>query len=249
MSVALRWGQTPRECNDLSTVKLGEPRIQVDSCPSTQELLNPAMPEGALAVADVQTAGRGRLGRTWEAPRGEALLASVLLKPPAARPLPQLALVAGVAVADALELLTGLAVQIKWPNDVMLRRTKVAGILAETREGAVVLGIGVNLNQTQDRLPERAGSLRTATGQEWSRDEVLGAVLAELGSRYEQWVGGGLDAVYEGLGARDFLRGRRVTVDGTSGTAELIDRDGRLRIAVEHGRSVAVESGEVVYER
>jgi BirA family biotin operon repressor/biotin-[acetyl-CoA-carboxylase] ligase len=228
---------------------LGEPRIHVDSCNSTQELLDPSMEEGAVATADFQTSGRGRLGRSWEAPPGEALLASVLLKPPVTRPLPQLALVAGVAVADALERLTGLAVQIKWPNDVMLRRTKVAGILAEARDGAVVLGMGVNLNQTRDRLPERAGSLRTETGVEWSRDDVLNAVLADLARRYEQWIGGGLDAVYDGLGSRDFLRGRRVTVDGTSGTAELIDRDGRLRISIEHGESVVVESGEVVYER
>jgi BirA family biotin operon repressor/biotin-[acetyl-CoA-carboxylase] ligase len=230
-------------------VTLGEQRIHVDSCASTQELLDPTMVEGTVAVADFQTSGRGRLGRSWEAPPGEALLASVLLKPPVDWPLPQLALVAGVAVADALERLTGLAVQIKWPNDVMLRRTKVAGILAEARDGAVALGIGVNLNQTRDRLPERAGSLRTETGLEWDRGEVLEAVLADLGLRYDQWRAGGLDAVYEGLGARDFLRGRQVSVEGTSGVAELIDRDGRLRIAVGHGESVTVESGEVAYER
>jgi BirA family transcriptional regulator, biotin operon repressor / biotin---[acetyl-CoA-carboxylase] ligase len=230
-------------------VTLGEQRIHVDSCASTQELLDPTMVEGTVAIADFQTSGRGRLGRSWEAPPGEALLASILLKPLVDRPLPQLALVAGVAVADALERLTGLAVQIKWPNDVMLRRTKVAGILAEARDGAVALGIGVNLNQTRDRLPERAGSLRTETGLEWDRGEVLEAVLSDLGLRYDQWRAGGLDAVYEGLGARDFLRGRQVSVEGTSGVAELIDRDGKLRIAVGHGESVTVESGEVAYER
>jgi BirA family biotin operon repressor/biotin-[acetyl-CoA-carboxylase] ligase len=230
-------------------VTLGEPRIHVDSCTTTQALLDPSMPEGAVATADFQTSGRGRSGRSWDAPPGEALLASVLLKPPTTRPLPQLALVAGVAVADALERLTGLSVQIKWPNDVMLRRTKVAGILAEAREGAVVLGIGVNLNQARERLPGQAGSLRTATGVEWDRDDVLDAVLDDLGRRYDQWSDGGLDAIYDGLGARDFLRGRQVTVDGTSGVAKLIDRDGRLRIAVGHGESVTVESGEVTYER
>jgi BirA family transcriptional regulator, biotin operon repressor / biotin---[acetyl-CoA-carboxylase] ligase len=230
-------------------VKLGETRIHVESCETTQALLDPSMAEGTVAVADVQTAGRGRLGRTWEAPPRSAVLASVLLRPPADRPLPQLALVAGVAVADALEELTGLALQIKWPNDVMLRRTKVAGILAEARDGAVVLGIGINVNQTREQLPERGGSLRTATGMEWDRDSVLDAVLDALGIRYAQWREGGLDAVYDGLGARDFLRGRTVTVDGTSGVAELIDRDGRLRIAIAPGEHVSVESGEVTYER
>jgi len=226
-----------------------QPATTVESVESTQALLDPGMPEGSVVVADHQSAGRGRQGRSWDAPAGTALLMSVLLKPPADRALPQVALVAGTAVADALELLTGLAVQIKWPNDVMLRRTKVAGILAEARDGAVVLGIGVNLNQTADQLPERGGSLRTTTGLEWDRDEVLVAVLEALGDRYDAWVGGGLDAVYDGLGPRDFLRGRRVTVDGTSGVAELIERDGRLRISTGHGEHVAVESGEVLYER
>jgi BirA family transcriptional regulator, biotin operon repressor / biotin---[acetyl-CoA-carboxylase] ligase len=230
-------------------VRLGEPRIEVESCESTQALLDPSMPEGALAVANFQTAGRGRLGRTWEAPAGAALLCSVLLKPPPDRALPQLSLVAGVAVADALEDLSGLALQIKWPNDVMLRRLKVAGILAEAREGAVVLGIGLNLSQTPEQLPERAASLWTATGRVWKRDAVLEAVLAALGFRYEQWRAGGLDAVYDGLAPRDFLRGRRVSVDGTAGTAAKIDREGRLEIAVGHGDVRTVESGEVMYER
>jgi BirA family biotin operon repressor/biotin-[acetyl-CoA-carboxylase] ligase len=230
-------------------VKLGEPRIEVESCDSTQGLLDPSMPEGALALADFQTAGRGRLGRTWETPPGAAILFSVLLKPPPERKAAELSLVAGVAVADALEELLDLAVQIKWPNDVMLRRAKVAGILAEAREDAVVLGVGINVNQTREQLPSRAGSLLTATGREWQRETVLGAVLEALGRRYDEWRGGGLDAVYDGLGPRDFLRGRAVSVNGTSGTAVKIDRAGRLEIAIGHGELVTVESGEVLYER
>ena len=230
-------------------MKLGEPRIEVESCESTQGLLDPSMPEGALALADFQTAGRGRLGHSWEAPPGSAILSSILLKPPPGRRLPQLALVAGVAVADALELLTDLAAQIKWPNDVMMRRRKVSGILAEAREGAVVLGVGVNVNQTREQLSPRAGSLLTLTGREWDRTAVLEAMLTALASRYEEWLAGGLDAVYEGLGPRDFLRGRQVRVDGTGGTAVRIDRQGRLEIDLGGGELRPVESGEIEYER
>lgn len=232
-----------------SPVRLGEPRVDVESCESTQGLLDPSLPEGAIAVADHQSAGRGRLGRSWEAPPGTSLLFSILLTPPPERDVRELALVGGVAVADALEEIIGLSVQIKWPNDVMLRRRKVAGILAELRDGAVVLGIGINVNQTQEQLLENAGSLRTLTGREYDREQLLRRVLADLEQRYSAWSEDGLDAVYEGLGPRDFLRGRRVSVNGTSGTAVKIARDGRLEIATGDHHIETVESGEVTYER
>jgi BirA family biotin operon repressor/biotin-[acetyl-CoA-carboxylase] ligase len=231
------------------TERLGEPRLDVESCESTQQLVDTSLPEGAIVVADHQTAGRGRLGRSWDAPPGKALLFSILLKPPPERHAPELSLVAGVAVADTVERCTGLAVQLKWPNDVMLRRRKVAGLLAEARDGAVVLGIGLNVNQSREELPENAGSLHTLTGREWRRDQLLDSLLADLGRTYAAWRSGGLDAVYEGLAPRDFLRGRRVSVNGTSGVATMIDRQGRLEIEVGHGDVVAVESGEVLYER
>jgi biotin-(acetyl-CoA carboxylase) ligase len=105
------------------------------------------------------------------------------------------------------------------------------------------------VNQTQDELPPNAGSLRTLTGRASDREPLLAMLLEELRGRYSAWRAGGLDAVYDGLGPRDFLRGRQVTVNGTSGVAAMIDREGRLEIAVGHGEVVTVESGEVVYER
>jgi BirA family transcriptional regulator, biotin operon repressor / biotin---[acetyl-CoA-carboxylase] ligase len=230
-------------------VELGQPRTDVESCKSTQLLVDTSLPEGALVVADHQTAGRGRHGRSWEAPPGTALLFSILLKPPGERDVPQLSLVAGVAVADALEGTLGLSVQIKWPNDVMLRRRKVAGCLAEARDEAVVLGIGLNVNQTSEQLPPNAGSLRSLTGREWDREAILRRLLEDLENRYSEWLEGGLDALYEGLGPRDFLRGRRVSVNGTSGVATMINREGRLEIELGHGDVVTIDSGEVVYER
>ena len=231
------------------TERFGEPRLDVESCESTQLLVDTSLPEGAIVVADHQSAGRGRLGRTWEAPPGKALLVSVLLRPPVERNAPEISLVAGVAVADTLERMLGLSVQLKWPNDVMLRRRKVAGCLAEARDGSVVLGIGVNVNQTRDELPPNAGSVLTLTGRGLDREDLLATLLDDLTGRYADWREGGLDAVYEGLGPRDFLRGRQVSVNGTSGVVTMIDRQGRLEIAVGHGELVTVDSGEVVYDR
>ena len=96
-----------------------------------------------MAVTDFQTGGKGRHGRRWVAPPGSSILVSVLLEPPADRRLPELSLVAALAVAEAIEAATGLSTQIKWPNDVMLNRRKVAGILAELSDGVVVVGIGI----------------------------------------------------------------------------------------------------------
>jgi BirA family biotin operon repressor/biotin-[acetyl-CoA-carboxylase] ligase len=231
---------------------IGEPRTHVEECESTQLLLGPDDPEGAIATADHQTGGRGRRGRSWVEAPGTSVLVSVLLRPPAERAAPQLSLVGGLAAAMAVEDALALAAQIKWPNDVMVDRRKVAGVLAEAREGVVVLGIGINVNQTREQLPSDArvapASLRTVDGRERDREQLLGSLLAHLDRLYAAWCEGGLDAVYDDLGARDFLRGRRVTVDGVDGVAQMIGRDGRLAVATESGR-VLVESGEVAFER
>ena len=140
-------------------------------------MVDTSLPEGAIVVADHQTAGRGRLGRRWEAPPGTAILCSVLLKPPASRNAPELALVAGVAVADTIERALGLAVQLKWPNDVMLRRGKVAGILAEMRDGAVILGIGLNVNQTREEVPPSGRLAAVADRARGDREALLESLL------------------------------------------------------------------------
>lgn len=235
---------------------IGEPRLHEPECESTQQLLLDRideLPEGAVATTDHQTAGRGRLGRTWEEAPGTAVLCSVLLRPPVYRPAAELSLVAAVAAAEAVEAATDLSAQIKWPNDVMLNRRKVAGILLEMRGDAVVVGIGVNVNQTRAQLPGDArtavGSLRSLTGSEYDRDPVLARLLEQLDLRYAQWRAGGLDDVYDELGSRDFLRGRRVRVGGEPGTGVQIDRKGRLVVALDSGEQRAIDSGEVEFER
>jgi BirA family biotin operon repressor/biotin-[acetyl-CoA-carboxylase] ligase len=161
---------------------------------STQRLLDDAA-EGAVAVAEEQTEGRGRLGRSWHARPGTSVLVSVLLEPPVPAPrLPELMLVAGEACVEALAAATGLVATIKHPNDVLVDDRKVAGVLAETREGRVVLGVGINVNVAADELPADtdppAGSLSLAAGREFGRAELLAELLLRLERRYDAWVSG-----------------------------------------------------------
>jgi BirA family transcriptional regulator, biotin operon repressor / biotin---[acetyl-CoA-carboxylase] ligase len=136
-------------------------------CTSTQRLLEPDDPAGTVAVAEEQTEGRGRFGRAWHAPARSSVLVSVLLRPP---------------VAPAF----------KFPNDVLIGGRKVAGVLRESSEGRVVLGIGVNVNQTRQELPADAqtepSSLRVETGEEVDRADLLAAILLRLEHAYDKWL-------------------------------------------------------------
>jgi BirA family transcriptional regulator, biotin operon repressor / biotin---[acetyl-CoA-carboxylase] ligase len=162
---------------------------------STQRLLRADDPEGAVAVAEEQTEGRGRLGRSWHAPAGTSVLVSVLLRPQVASArLPELSLVAGGAVAEAIAAVTGVDLAIKFPNDVLIYGRKVAGILAESSEGRVVLGVGVNANQTAEQLPAEPQteptSLMLETGSAVDRADLLAAILLRLELAYDRWVSG-----------------------------------------------------------
>jgi BirA family biotin operon repressor/biotin-[acetyl-CoA-carboxylase] ligase len=174
--------------------RFGRDYTYVESCDSTQRLLAEDAAEGAVAAANEQTEGRGRLGRAWVAPAGSSVLASIALHPsvPTAD-LAELSVVAGRACAAAIAELTGLAPELKWPNDVLIGGRKVAGILAEAREGRVVLGVGINVSQAEEQLPARpqhpATSLLLETGGLVSRAELLAALLDHLEREYDAWVG------------------------------------------------------------
>jgi BirA family biotin operon repressor/biotin-[acetyl-CoA-carboxylase] ligase len=242
----------PETVEPLFTGRFGQPYRYETECSSSQSLLGPELGEGAVAVCEHQTAGRGRLGRAWEAPPGTAVLVSVLLEPPSGRRVQELSLVGGLATAETVERATGLAAQIKWPNDVMLNRRKVAGVLAEALSGRVVLGVGLNVNQGREELPAEAqtppASLYTIDGVRRERAPLLAELLAALERTYDRWRDGGLDTLYGGLGARDFLRGRRVLVDGQPGYGIAIDRSGRLEVDFDGERRL-LESGEIAFER
>lgn len=232
--------------------RFGKPYRHEPECESTQLLLlGSGLPEGAVAATDHQTGGKGRHGRQWVAPAGTSVLASVMLHPPPERHLPELSLVAALATAEAIEGATELTAQVKWPNDVMVNRSKVAGIISQLSDGTVVVGIGINVNQSREELPLDAptppGSLRTVTGREHDRAALLGSLLFRLERIYDGWRHGGLADLYSELGARDFLRGRRITVDGEAALALQVLRDGRLEVETASGEVRTLESGEVRY--
>jgi BirA family transcriptional regulator, biotin operon repressor / biotin---[acetyl-CoA-carboxylase] ligase len=172
--------------------RLGKPYTFVEECASTQRLLGAEEPEGATVATDLQTHGRGRLGRTWETPAGRGLLLSVQLRPRPPMPLwPELSLIAGEAVAEALRSETGVQAELSHPNDVLVDGRKLVGVLPEAAEGRVVLGIGVNVNQTAEELPgdtpKPPTSLRIETGREWERAPLLAAILLQLEEHYDSW--------------------------------------------------------------
>ena len=173
--------------------RFGRDYRYLETTPSTQLLLGPEAPEGAVVAAGEQTEGRGRLGRRWLAPPGTSLLFSIQLRPPVAgERLPELTGVAALACAEAIEGATGAAPELKFPNDLLLRGRKVAGVLAEARESRVVLGIGINVNIPQEELPQEvdvpATSLLVETGRELDRAELLVELLERLERRYDAWV-------------------------------------------------------------
>jgi BirA family biotin operon repressor/biotin-[acetyl-CoA-carboxylase] ligase len=173
--------------------RFGHDYTYAASTPSTQRLLGPERTEGAVAVAEEQTEGRGRLGRSWISPPGVSILCSIVLTPPVdSQRLPELTLVAGEACAEAIERVTGLQPQIKLPNDVLIEGRKTAGILAEARDGRVILGIGVNVNVEPAQLPTGfeppATSLLAELGRATDRVELLVTLLESLERDYDAWV-------------------------------------------------------------
>jgi BirA family biotin operon repressor/biotin-[acetyl-CoA-carboxylase] ligase len=224
----------------VSGVRLGTPHLHLRTTDSTNEraraLAMTGAPHGTLVTAGEQRAGRGRQGRTWSAPAGRALLASLVLRDVP----PLLALVSAVAVADVV----GPEAQIKWPNDVLVGGRKVAGILAEGRpqEGWAVLGIGINVAiRASDLPPELAGRAAGLGLEPDAIEPLLVALLEALSLRLAQKPA----AILGAWGARDALRGREVRWQHGHGVAAGVDGDGRLLVALADGSRAALDAGEV----
>ncbi len=215
--------------------------------------------EGRVVVADEQTAGRGRLGRAWASPPGAGLYMSIVLRPaPVVAPL--VTLMAGVAVAEGVEAATGLRPELKWPNDLLVGRRKLGGILAEgsvATEGLqyVVLGIGVNLLNASypPEIAGRATSLESELGRRVDRGLVLAEILAAIGWRYTHLAAGRRAALLDDWRAlAPSAKGRRVEWDVAEGEVRGgithgIDESGALVVRTNEGIERIV-AGEVRWE-
>jgi BirA family biotin operon repressor/biotin-[acetyl-CoA-carboxylase] ligase len=245
-----------------SPVALGTPRLHLRVTDSTNEraraLAAAGAPHGTLVTAAAQSAGRGRQGRTWSAPPGQALLMSLVLRDPP----PLLPLIAGVAVCDAV----GGDALVKWPNDIVVARparparpagearpggaaaattlAKLAGILAEGRpqDGWAVLGIGVNVAVRLEDLPPEVAAVAASLDRDPAQVEpVLAALLESLQRR----LAAPPEQTLADWRERDALRGRDVTWAGGEGRAEGVDGAGRLIVALSGGGQTTLGAGEV----
>jgi len=219
---------------------LGTPRLHLRRTTSTNDraraLAAGGAPHGTLVTAAAQSAGRGRQGRAWSAPPGQALLMSLVLH----RPRRLLPLAAAVAVAET----AGPAAAIKWPNDVLVDGRKVAGILAEGRpqEGWAVLGVGLNVAVRLDDLPPELRDTAATLGLEPTDVE---AVLERLLGALERALELDDDALLDAWRARDALRGREIAWAAGHGRAAGVDGDGQLVVEPPDGGRTALEAGEV----
>jgi len=218
--------------------------------------------EGAVVLAEEQTAGRGRAGRTWHSERAAGVYLTLLLRPKLAPvQAPLLTMMAGLSAHTAVEAVTGLAVDLKWPNDLIIRGKKAGGILTEMyaepgQVRFVIVGIGLNVNQEQfpGELANVATSLRQETGKPQPRMELLVRLLREFESDYNRFVREGVASVvkrFEVLSS--YAHGKRVSVtngvESYLGTTAGLGPEGLLQVERDDGRVVTVIAGDVAEAR
>jgi BirA family biotin operon repressor/biotin-[acetyl-CoA-carboxylase] ligase len=242
---------------------MGKNYVYLESVDSTSSYLAAMGPaeavHGTVVAADRQTAGRGRMQRTWYSPAGTNLYFSLLLRPDIV-PIkaPQLALVMAAAlIKDLRSTLPGLHPKVKWPNDILVQGKKLAGILCEMqtemdRAHHVIIGVGINVNSKGESYPpelrDRAISLRDATGKIFRRQELLANILAELEKSYDLWLKEGLPPFIRFLEENSAIRDREVIVvmqnSEITGIARGLSDDGHLMLETPDG-IVQLPAGEV----
>ena len=216
-------------------------------------------PEGTVVVAETQTAGRGRRGRTWFSPAAQGIYMSIILRP--VMPLPQLAripLMAAVALAETLRAMPGLDARIKWPNDILIHNKKIAGILSEAvadMDGIdyVVVGFGLNINNDPGEFPldlrMPATSVQAEHNRPLSRVGLLQNLLHNLELRYKQLLAGDFDLILNQARDLSLVIGQDVRLETSEGSvigrAIDLDQDGYLLVAAPDGSVQTVMSGEI----
>jgi BirA family biotin operon repressor/biotin-[acetyl-CoA-carboxylase] ligase len=247
---------------ELSAKRLGgELRFLKETSSTNREVDAAAQagaPEGLLVMADTQSAGRGRMTRTWFSPPGVNLYFSLLLRPQVElAAVPSLPLVVGLAVAEALiACAPALLPKIKWPNDILVDDKKIAGILCELqtkhdKPDYVVVGVGININLTEAQLPDelkdRATSILIESGEQHAREQVLTAFLNRMEPLYDNWCAFGFKPLLPSIHALDALQGRSLRVElagvPAEGVAAGILADGALLLQTKNG-PVPIYSGE-----
>ena len=221
-----------------------------------KRLAKEGAPEGTLALAEFQSAGRGRLGRSWEVPEGTSVMMSILLRPKfEPQYAPTLTLVMGMAVAKAVKNL-GFDVSIKWPNDVVVSHKKICGILTEmgVRDGKIdyaVIGVGINVNirEFPEEMADKATSLYLESGREFDRSQIPGLVMEVFEEYYEKFAAtcdlSGLKEEYESILANYNQPVRVLAKEPYEGVARGITDGGELLVEKTDGTIVAVSAGEV----
>ena len=259
---------TPSEVKPLLTTKwMGKTIHYFHSIDSTNskayQLALQGAEEGEVVIAESQVKGRGRLGRHWFSPSFLNLYLSVILRPQIPPHQASLiTLMAAVATANAIQRYSGLLPLIKWPNDILLRNRKVAGLLNEIHSETdrihfVVLGIGVNLNMDGKMFSKEirgvATSLKREMGQTISRKAFLHSLLEELERWYTIFLKEGGATVLKAWRDRAKIKGRRVRVasfgETLSGVAVDVDSDGALILKTKNGRQKRIVAGDVEYRR
>lgn len=248
---------------DLQTTRFAHPLEYRERVTSTNDrIVDMALrgaPEGTVALAEEQTAGRGRRGHGWHSPPGVGIWTSFLLRPRiAGYHLPALTLCAAYTLVQVIEETTGAPVNVKWPNDLLIENRKVAGILGEAktmpREGpCVVIGIGINVSQEATQFPlelqKTATSLRLVTGKRISRDLVFCRLVSVFETVYQQFLRDGLAPFLPVLSERLAWRGRLVEVSdmnrGQTGSILDIQEDGSLAIETEDKTRLCINSGSL----
>jgi BirA family biotin operon repressor/biotin-[acetyl-CoA-carboxylase] ligase len=246
---------------DIESARAKMPGRRVDWHPEIDTTMREAArlaldgaPSGTVVGAEMQWMGQGRHGRTWHSPEGEGLYFTIILRPGIPpRQLPVVTLALGVAIADVLKMLAGIGIDLRWPNDVMAGERKLCGILTQLQDGAVLAGIGLNVNQESfpGDLRAIATSLRIETGREFRREPLLAALVTSIESNVRILETGGAVAVLTLFSAASsYAGGRRVTVEVAedrvvTGTTAGLTADGFLRLRLDDGSETVITAGGV----